>query len=158
MHSKLTKFLCLQLQFIPDLSRFSSTNRQQTELLKKSNRVSISGSFRHVVQCQQEISFQEVNVTKMWTYPKNYHQVPLVPLFQNDHFSKIIISCLRYLWHNLEQIICSRRSLCILKQVSYDHFPKITISCWYIEISAKCHSFIIFIKLLPVAQGTPGAT
>ena len=49
MHSKLTKFLCLQLQFIPDLSRFSSTNRQQTELLKKSNAASISGSFRHVV-------------------------------------------------------------------------------------------------------------
>ena len=49
MHSKLTKFLCLQLQFIPDLSRFSSTNCQQTELLKKSNAASISGSFRHVV-------------------------------------------------------------------------------------------------------------
>ena len=50
MHSKLTKFLCLQLQFIPDLSRFLSTNRQQTELLKKSNAASISGSFGHVVQ------------------------------------------------------------------------------------------------------------
>ena len=50
MHSKLTKFLCLQLQFIPDLSRFLSTNCQQTELLKKSNAASISGSFRHVVR------------------------------------------------------------------------------------------------------------
>ena len=49
MHSKLTKFLCLQLQFIPDLSRFLSTNCQQTELLKKSSAPSISGWFRHVV-------------------------------------------------------------------------------------------------------------
>ena len=52
MHSKLTKFLCLQLQFIPDLSRFLSTNHQQTELLKKSNATSISGSFWDVV-CMQ---------------------------------------------------------------------------------------------------------
>ena len=58
MHSKLTKFLCLQLQFIPDLSRFLSTNRQQTELLKRANAASISGSFGHVVLCfpAEEIS------------------------------------------------------------------------------------------------------
>ena len=41
--------------------------------------------------------------------------------------------------------------------IIYDHFPKITISCPNIQITAKNHTFIIYSKLPSAAQGTPGA-
>ena len=78
MHSKLTKFLCLQLQFIPDLSRFLSTNRQQTELLKKSSAASISGWFRHVVGYRRlddatlAVEKFPKNVLKIWWVQPTY--------------------------------------------------------------------------------------
>ena len=80
MHSKLSKFLCLQLQFIPDLSQFLSTNRQQTELLKKSNAASISGSFRHVVHAihsglwvtKQETGFVSYEERRQYTHNTFY--------------------------------------------------------------------------------------
>ena len=41
---------------------------------------------------------------------------------------------------------------------SYDQFPKITISCPNIRISAKYHTLIIYPKWPSVTPGTPGAS
>ena len=90
MHSKLTKFLCLQLQFIPDLSRFLSTNCQQTELQKKSNAASISGSFRHVVDQSLKINAEsEVKEVKILMVYISLDLRTLLVKFLNANLKKL---------------------------------------------------------------------
>ena len=53
----------------------------------------------------------------MWSLSKITIRCPgYIPLFQYNHFAKIIISCLRFPYYNM-------------KLVLYDYFLKIAISC-----------------------------